>query len=79
MRVASLETTSQGHPASLQLLHSLLLLAAVGAGGLAVLIVGAMIGYGAPPWALVVPALVLAASLGAAWLVRRQLARPAGG
>lgn len=59
--------------ATLSLVQPLLVFAAIGAGGLGLLVIGAITGYEAPVWMLIFPLLMLAVSLGARWLVQRQL------
>ena len=55
------------------LAYPLLLIAAAGACGVGILIVGGVLGFGASAWALLMPAGLLVVSLGGAWLVRRRL------
>ena len=62
----------EGESSALKLLSQLLVLAGIGALGLGFLVVGAVVRYRASEWALLVPAGMLAASLGAAWLVQRR-------
>jgi ABC-type nickel/cobalt efflux system permease component RcnA len=58
--------------ATLSVMSSLLNFAVIAALGLAVLVVGGVIGSRLPAWAFLLPAGLLLLSVGAAWLVRRQ-------